>query len=47
MFICERERTSGKGAERDGDRGSEAHSVPQTAESPNTGLKLINHEIMT
>ena len=42
MFIFERERESA-GAERDGDRGSEAGS----ALTADVGLELMNWEIMT
>ena len=39
---------SGGGAEREGDTESEAASRLRTISTePNTGLKLMNHEIMT
>ena len=48
LFIFERERacTSGGGAEREGDRGSEAGSA-LTAREPDVGLELRNREIVT
>ena len=36
---------SGGGAEREGDRGSEADSAD--SREPDAGLKLTNHKIMT
>ena len=45
-FIFEKESTSKGGAETEGERGSEAGSV-LTAEEPDAGLELMNHEIMT
>ena len=48
MFIFESEPASpsGGGAEREGDRGSEAGLAP-TAREPDPGLEFTNHEIMT
>ena len=44
LFLRERERVSGGGAEREGDRRSE-WAFPDSRE-PDVGLKLTNHEIM-
>ena len=44
MFIFEREKMSRGGAEREGDRRSEAGS---SRAEPDAGLELMNHEIMT
>ena len=46
MFIKNKESMSRGGAEREGDRGSEADSV-LTAVSPMLGFELTNCEIMT
>ena len=44
----ERQSTSGRGAERDGDTESEAGSRLRAASTePDAGLELANHEIMT
>ena len=44
----ERDRASGRGAEREGDTESEAGSrLPAVSTEPNTGLELTSGEIMT
>ena len=45
-YLFLRERGRG-GAEREGDRRSEAGSVCAHSSEPNVGLELTNHEIMT
>ena len=48
MFIFERERASGGGAEREGDTESETGSrFRAVSTEPDAGLKLRNREIMT
>ena len=48
MFIFERERTSGEGAEREGGTESEAGSgFRAVSTEPDVGLELTNREIMT
>ena len=48
LFLKERKRLSGRGAERKGDTEPQAGSrLPAVSTEPDAGLEPTNHEIMT